>query len=130
MCQNKRKLKNKSLEKNKICNKRNVITILIYFIITAPLVYFFIIHLKNQFNVSNVLSVCLFVFVICALGTLLVLSRSTLCFVSLLLPQICSRRGRTVIVAYIFILTLKYPTKNLLHNIGVLTDSISCGQVT
>lgn len=129
MCQIKRKTKNNYFGMNKICNRLNVITTLIYFLISTPLVYIFIMFLKNQFNVSNVLSICLFVVIVCAIGTLFLFSRSMLCFFSLLLPQICSRKGRTVIVAYVFILTLRYPTKNLLHNIEVLTDSISCGQV-
>lgn len=126
MCQNKRKLKSKKCVKNLICNQRNVIKLLI----AVPLVFLFIIFFKNQFNPSNVLSICVIVVVVCVVGILLVFSRSTLCFFSLLIPQICSRRGRAVMVAYIFVLTLKYPTKNLLHNIEVLTDSISCGQVT
>lgn len=130
MCQTKWKLKNNYFgKKNNICSRRNVITTLIYFIITALLVYLFIIFLKSRFNISNVLAICLFVVTFCAIGTLIIFSRSTLCFLSLLLPQICSKKGRTVIIAYVFVLTLKYPTKNLLHNIEVLTDSISCGQV-
>lgn len=130
MCQKKRKLKNKYFGKNQICNKRHFISILIYFMITTPIVYFLIIFLKSNFNLSNVLSIYLFFVIVFALGTFLACSRSALCFFSLLLPQLCSRRGRTVMVAYVFVLTLKYPTKNLLNNIEVLTDSISCGQVT
>lgn len=130
MCQTKRKLKKNYFgKKNNICNRRNAIITIIYSIVTALLVYLFIIFLKSRFHISNVISICLFVVIFCAIGTLIIFNRSTLCFFSLLLPQICSKKGRTVIVAYVFVLTLKYPMKNLLHNIEVLTDSISCGQV-
>lgn len=129
MCQNKRKLKKNYSGKNKNCKRRNVITSLIYFAITTALVYLFIIFLKGRLNAPNVFSICLFLVIFCSIGTLFIFSRSALCFFSLLLPQICSRKGRTVIVAYVFVLTLKYPTKNLMHNIEILTDSISCGQV-
>lgn len=51
------------------------------------------------------------------------------CVVFLLLPQFFSKRGRQALMAYAFILALTGPAKNTLHNIGVLAESLACGQV-
>ncbi|KAK0159238.1 hypothetical protein PV328_010144 [Microctonus aethiopoides] len=50
------------------------------------------------------------------------------CIVFLLLPQFFSKRGRQALMAYAFILTFTGPTKNTLHNIEVLSESLTCGQ--
>ncbi|XP_043285569.1 uncharacterized protein [Venturia canescens] len=50
------------------------------------------------------------------------------CVVFLLLPQIFSKRGRQALMAYAFVLTLTGPAKNTLHNTGVLSESLACGQ--
>lgn len=51
------------------------------------------------------------------------------CVTLLLLPQICSKRGRSMLVAYTFLITLSGPASNIIENIGVLTASLSCGEV-
>ncbi|XP_034243105.1 DC-STAMP domain-containing protein 2-like [Thrips palmi] len=50
------------------------------------------------------------------------------CFVLLLLPQLCSSRGRQALLAYALILTLAGPAANALRNARVLADSLRCGQ--
>ncbi|XP_018046467.1 PREDICTED: LOW QUALITY PROTEIN: uncharacterized protein LOC108685963 [Atta colombica] len=50
------------------------------------------------------------------------------CIVFLLLPQFFSKRGRQALIAYAFILTLTGPSKNILHNISILSESLACGQ--
>lgn len=52
------------------------------------------------------------------------------CIVFLLLPQFFSKRGRHALMAYAFILTITGPAKNTLHNVGVLSESLACTQVT
>lgn len=51
------------------------------------------------------------------------------CVVLLLLPQLCSKQGRSTLVAYIFLITFSGPAANIIENIGVLTASLSCGEV-
>lgn len=51
------------------------------------------------------------------------------CVVLLLLPQICSKQGRSTLVTYIFLITFSGPAANIIENIGVLTASLSCGEV-
>lgn len=51
------------------------------------------------------------------------------CFVLLLLPQLCSARGRQALLSYALILTLAGPATNALRNARVLADSLRCGQV-
>ncbi|XP_031776330.1 DC-STAMP domain-containing protein 2-like [Apis florea] len=51
------------------------------------------------------------------------------CVVFLLLPQLFSRRGKQALMAYAFILALTGPVKNTLHNMGILSESLSCAQV-
>ena len=47
----------------------------------------------------------------------------------LLLPQLCSARGRQALLSYALILTLTGPASNALRNARVLADSLRCGQV-
>lgn len=51
------------------------------------------------------------------------------CYVFLFLPQMCSKHGRRAILAYILILLLNGPSKNIVKNIGVLSESLVCNQV-
>lgn len=51
------------------------------------------------------------------------------CVTLLMLPQVCSKRGRSMLVAYVFLITLSGPAANIIENIGVLTASLSCGEV-
>ncbi|KAK5647195.1 hypothetical protein RI129_002087 [Pyrocoelia pectoralis] len=50
------------------------------------------------------------------------------CIVFLLLPQFFSKRGRQALIAYAFILAITGPAKNTLHNMGILSESLACGQ--
>lgn len=49
--------------------------------------------------------------------------------VFLVLPQFFSKRGRQALLAYAFILAITGPAKNTLNNMGILTDSLACGEV-
>lgn len=50
------------------------------------------------------------------------------CVVFLTLPQFFSKRGRQALLAYAFILTITGPGKNTLNNMGILNESLACGQ--
>lgn len=52
------------------------------------------------------------------------------CIVFLLLPQFFSKRGRQALLAYAFILAITGPAKNTLNNMGILSESLACGQVS
>lgn len=51
------------------------------------------------------------------------------CIVFLTLPQLFSKRGRQALLAYAFILAITGPAKNTLNNMGILSESLACGQV-
>ncbi|XP_031343488.1 uncharacterized protein LOC116171003 isoform X2 [Photinus pyralis] len=51
-----------------------------------------------------------------------------ICVVFLLLPQFFSKRGRQALMAYAFILAITGPAKNTLQNMGILSQSLACGQ--
>ncbi|KAJ6642009.1 DC-STAMP domain-containing protein 2 [Pseudolycoriella hygida] len=55
-------------------------------------------------------------------------SKSVQCVTFLLLPQVCSKQGRSMLSAYIFLITLSGPASNIIENIGVLSASLSCGE--
>ncbi|KAJ8970326.1 hypothetical protein NQ317_019606, partial [Molorchus minor] len=50
------------------------------------------------------------------------------CIVLLTLPQFFSQRGRQALLAYAFILAISGPAKNTLNNMGILSESLACGQ--
>lgn len=52
------------------------------------------------------------------------------CVVFLILPEFFSKRGRQALLAYAFVLALSGPAKNTLNNLGILSESLACGQVS
>lgn len=50
------------------------------------------------------------------------------CIVVLILPMLCSSKGRSLIVASAFVLAASGPTLNTFNNFDVLMKSLSCGQ--
>ncbi|XP_012059688.1 PREDICTED: uncharacterized protein LOC105622889 [Atta cephalotes] len=85
---------------------------------------FFVIQLS--FTLSSATILCSILGMILTLG--LAFSHRVRCIVFLLLPQFFSKRGRQALIAYAFILTLTGPSKNILHNISILSESLACGQ--
>lgn len=51
------------------------------------------------------------------------------CVVFLILPEFFSKRGRQALLAYAFVLAVSGPAKNTLNNLGILSESLACGQV-
>ncbi|XP_039963970.1 DC-STAMP domain-containing protein 2 [Bactrocera tryoni] len=60
---------------------------------------------------------------------LLCYSRSVRCTVTLCIPIMCSSKGRTLLIAFAFVLVATGPTRNILRNVDALTTSLSCGQM-
>jgi len=52
------------------------------------------------------------------------------CFTLMTLPQLCSKRGRQLLLGYALVLTLTGPAHNIILNTRVLSDSLHCGQVS
>lgn len=84
--------------------------------------------LKFQFKLSSVVSICITITTSLATALLMIFHRSSRCIYFLLIPQIFSKRGRSAVVAFAFILAFSGPTRNILKNVEVLSRSISCGQ--
>lgn len=92
-------------------------------------VYSVYIFLLKQIKISNLLAVySTIVFAVVSLICIRVF-KSIRCFLFLLLPQVFSKQGRAAIVAYVFLLTVTGPVRNLVDNIDVMSESLSCGQV-
>lgn len=51
------------------------------------------------------------------------------CTVFMVLPHFFTTKGRQALLAYAFILALTGPAKNTLRNLGVMSESLACGQV-
>ncbi|XP_014092757.2 DC-STAMP domain-containing protein 2 [Bactrocera oleae] len=60
---------------------------------------------------------------------LLCYSRSVRCTVTLCIPIMCSSKGRSLLIAFAFVLAATGPTRNILRNVDALTTSLSCGQI-
>ncbi|XP_018570719.1 DC-STAMP domain-containing protein 2-like [Anoplophora glabripennis] len=64
----------------------------------------------------------------CILMLGLAFSTKVRCVVLLTLPQFFSQKGRQALLAYAFILAISGPAWNMLNNMGILSDSLACGQ--
>lgn len=51
------------------------------------------------------------------------------CLVLLAMPQFFSKRGRSAMIAYVFLITFTGPIQNMAKNTEILSASMSCGQV-
>ncbi|XP_055913918.1 DC-STAMP domain-containing protein 2 [Eupeodes corollae] len=61
-------------------------------------------------------------------GFLLAFSKNIRCISTLILPILFSSKGRSVLVASAIVLAATGPTVNILNNVDILMESISCGQ--
>ncbi|KAJ8924160.1 hypothetical protein NQ315_006944 [Exocentrus adspersus] len=64
----------------------------------------------------------------CVLMIGMAFSTKVRCVVLLTLPQFFSQKGRQALLAYAFILAVSGPGKNTLNNMGILSESLACGQ--
>ncbi|KAF5297552.1 hypothetical protein FQR65_LT09983 [Abscondita terminalis] len=94
------------------------------FLLTYIFFMFFVLQLN--FKLSTATIMCSIFGSILTIG--LAFSFKVRCVVLLLLPQFFSKRGRQALMAYAFILAITGPAKNTLHNMGILSESLACGQ--
>lgn len=66
---------------------------------------------------------------IAVLAFLVTFHQYSQCIFMLTIPQIISKRGRMFLIATAFLISLSGPTKNLLRNGEILSESLSCSQV-
>lgn len=85
--------------------------------------------LHSHFKLSNVVSLFVSICLVISFLSLISLHKSSRCISLLMLVQLFNRKGRKAIVAYTFYLALTGPTSNLLKNVNVMSDSLTCGQV-
>ncbi|XP_014221315.1 DC-STAMP domain-containing protein 2-like [Trichogramma pretiosum] len=105
-----------------------ILTSLLGFLFGVLLTYLFFLFFVFQlrFGVIAATIACSVLGLLLSLG--LAFSGRVRCLVFLFLPQFFTKRGRQAMMAYAFILTLTGPAKNTLYNIGVLSESLACGQ--
>ncbi|XP_044264380.1 DC-STAMP domain-containing protein 2-like [Tribolium madens] len=94
------------------------------FVLTYIFFMFFVVQLN--FKLSTATMMCSIFGSVLMLG--LAFSRYIRCVVFLTLPQFFSKRGRQALLAYAFILAITGPAKNTLNNMGILSESMACGQ--
>ncbi|RZC33618.1 DC-STAMP domain-containing protein 2-like [Asbolus verrucosus] len=94
------------------------------FVLTYVFFMFFVVQLN--FKLSTATMMCSVFGSVLMLG--LAFSRHIRCIVFLTLPQFFSKRGRQALLAYAFILAITGPAKNTLNNMGILSESLACGQ--
>ncbi|KAL1513928.1 hypothetical protein ABEB36_003266 [Hypothenemus hampei] len=93
-------------------------------LLTYFLYFVFIFQLNVQITSATI--ICAFLGCILTIG--LAFSSNIRCIVLLTLPQFFSKRGRQALMAYAFILALTGPAQNTLNNLGILNESLACGQ--
>ncbi|XP_049771090.1 DC-STAMP domain-containing protein 2 [Schistocerca cancellata] len=93
-------------------------------LLTYILFMFFVFQL--HFSTKKATILCSMIGTVLTLG--LAFSYYVRCIVVLVLPQLCVNRGRQALMLYAFVLTLTGPGKNTMQNVGVLAESLSCGQ--
>ena len=67
--------------------------------------------------------------IIVPLAVLITFHKFSQCIFMLTIPQIISKRGRMFLIATAFLISFSGPTKNLLKNSEILSESLSCSQV-
>ncbi|XP_050305805.1 uncharacterized protein LOC126742959 isoform X2 [Anthonomus grandis grandis] len=92
------------------------------------LTYFCYILFIFQLNVKLTSATWICSFLGCILTVGLAFSSKVRCVVLLTLPQFFSKRGRQAFLAYAFVLALTGPAQNTLNNLGILSESLACGQ--
>ncbi|XP_030764756.1 uncharacterized protein LOC115888990 isoform X2 [Sitophilus oryzae] len=93
-------------------------------LLTYLLYFFFIFQLNVKLTSATVICSLLG----CILTVGLAFSSNVRCIVLLTLPQFFSKRGRQALLAYAFVLALTGPAQNTLNNMGILSESLACGQ--
>ncbi|XP_066262197.1 uncharacterized protein [Euwallacea similis] len=98
------------------------------FVAGVILTYFLYIVFIFQLNIELTTATLICSVLGCVLTIGLAFSTRVRCIVLLALPQFFSKRGRQALLAYAFVLALTGPTRNIVNNLGILSESLACGQ--
>lgn len=82
----------------------------------------------NQMNYSLIRATWTASILLVLLSIGLAFSEHVQCITLLALPQFFTKRGRTLLITYVFVITLSGPMANVTRNTEVLMASLSCGQ--
>ncbi|XP_030560932.1 DC-STAMP domain-containing protein 2-like isoform X2 [Drosophila novamexicana] len=108
-------------------NDNLMIYIILGYITGIVLVLFW--HLLHHRRESAELNLRWFLIVLLGLLLLIIFySHSTRCVGILALTLMCSYKGRALLVAFAFILATLGPVTNIMRNIEIVAQSLSCGQ--
>lgn len=91
--------------------------------------YSFFEVLCTSFKASVPVSVCVTLIVVIFFALLISLHKPTRCIFFLMIPQFFSKRGRKLLLAYIYFLALSGPADNMVENIHRLSEGIACSEV-
>ncbi|XP_037939558.1 DC-STAMP domain-containing protein 2-like [Teleopsis dalmanni] len=106
-----------------------VISIMIcgYLVGVAITVLLFFLSVQSKTN-EKFKNMWIFCTIVTFIMLVLCYSRHVRCVVVLTLPVIFSAKGRSLVIALAFILAATGPIRNILKNVEVLADSLTCGQ--
>ncbi|XP_050526772.1 DC-STAMP domain-containing protein 2-like [Daktulosphaira vitifoliae] len=93
-------------------------------LLTKVIFLVFLLQLNYSYTKATILSS--FIGILLSIG--LAFSTVCRCVFFMVLPQLFSDRGRYALIFYVFYLSISGPSKNTLHNTGVLSESLTCLQ--
>lgn len=86
--------------------------------------------LQDYFGYSLLKTWIIIFAVIIPLAILITFHSYSQCIFMLTIPQIVSKRGRMFLIATAFLIALSGPTRNVIRNGEILSESLSCSQVS
>lgn len=85
--------------------------------------------LSGVFNLKTFETYLLVSAIILPLTLLITFHKTSQCIFMLTIPKLISKRGRMFMIAAAFMIALSGPTRNLIKNAEILSNSMSCSQV-
>lgn len=123
MCKIYKRKQVKPPKKNSFCT---ICKSFIGFSFGVLLTYFFYYIFTTQFNVDTVVAKWISFLILIPLSIGCSASLHVRCTIFLFLPHFFSKRGRTALITYAFALSVTGPTKNVLLNMEILGQALSC----
>ncbi|XP_055844080.1 DC-STAMP domain-containing protein 2 [Episyrphus balteatus] len=102
--------------------------ILFGYIIGLSITFTWFLYHFSKFEYLQRKSTLLVLAILLLYGFLLAFNKNIRCISTLILPILFSSKGRSVLIASAVVLAATGPTVNILSNVDILIESISCGQ--
>lgn len=118
--------KDKGRKKNKFLKWCGIVSGIVF---GFYLFYSFYRILHLNFKVSVFVSFGLTLIVVIFFTLLIYFNKRTRCIFFLMIPQFFSRRGRKLLIVYVYYLAFTGPTNHMMKNIHHLAEAITCGEV-